>query len=257
MQENLKKLGLSENEARVYLAVLGLGPSMASAISKQAQVKRPTTYLALEHLINLGLVSEIEDSKEKMFKAEDPDKLSKLTRKMRRQVIEAEIQLETLLPGLKAIQKKIIEAPKLNFYQGSEGIKTIAEEASAFSEPWYYFGSTGEWMKIISEREFQNLILDTREYRQKVGRPVCFMITDNRYFKIKLFQRHEPNIRQVKILENLAKTKSGFVIYGKKLALISLGDIPFAAVIESAEVVELVKMMFQLIWQSLPEIKNK
>ena len=255
MQESLEKLGLSENETKVYLAVLGLGPSPAVVIANQAQVKRSTTYLVLQHLISMGLVSEVADSKEKMFKAEDPDRLTKLTRKMRRRVVDAEIELEKLLPGLKAIQKKIIESPKLNFYQGLEGIKTITEEASAYPEPWYYFGPVGEWMKSLSQTGFEELVLDTREYRHKVGRPTCFMITDSDYYKIKLFQKFEPQIRQARILSSLSKSKSGFAIYGKKLALISLGDMPFGAVIESAEVVDLVKMMFLFIWQSLPEEK--
>ncbi len=255
MQEKLKKLGLSTNETKVYLAVLELGISLASTIANRSQVKRSTTYLALEHLISMGLVSEVADSKEKMFKAEDPDKLTKLTRKMRRQVIDAEIELEKLLPGLKAIQKKIIEAPKLNFYQGAEGIKNIVMEASEYPESWNYFGSIRGWTELWTEKEFEAFAMESRELRKKVNRPTTYLIVDESYFEVKIFQKYEPEIRQVKILKNLGKTNSGFAIYGKKLALISLGDMPFGAVIESAEVVDLVKMMFLFIWQSLPEEK--
>jgi DNA-binding MarR family transcriptional regulator len=253
MDQKLTKLGLSENEAKVYLALLALGESDASDISKQAQVKRPTTYLALEHLVEQGLVSEVLGQKEKMFKAEEPDRLARLTRKMRRQVIDAEIQLETLLPGLKAIQKKLIEAPKITFYQGVEGIKSVAEEASGYPEPWYYFGSAEGWLKALGAEEMQEFILETRVLRKKVSQPTAYMITDAGYHKIKLFQKHEPTIRQVRILPQIIKTKSAFVLFGKKLAVVNIGEAPFAAVIESAEIAELVKMMFNIIWKSLPE----
>ena len=78
------------------------------------------------------------------------------------------------------------------------------------------------------------------------------MITDSDYYKIKLFQKFEPQIRQARILSSLSKPNQACYLW-KKLALISLGDMPFGAVIESAEVVDLVKMMFLFIWQSLPE----
>ncbi len=252
MNNELTKLGLSDNEAKVYVALLALGESDAAGIAKQAQVKRPTTYLALEHLIEQGLVSEVLGQKEKIFKAEEPDRLTKLTKKMRRQVIDAEIQLETLLPGLKAIQKKLIEAPKVSFYNGVEGIKSIAEEASSYPEPWYYFGSVEGWLKALSDGGMQEFILETRDLRKKVGQPTAYMITDAGYNKIKLFQKNEPAIRQVRILPQIIKTKSAFVLFGKKLAVVNIGETPFAAVIESAEIAELVKLMFNVIWQSLP-----
>lgn len=251
MDKELTKLGLTETEAKVYVAVLGLGPSSASVIAIQSGVKRPTTYAALEHLIKEGLVSEVADSKEKKFKAEEPDRLTKLTRKMRRKVIDAELELEKLLPGLKSIQKKMVEAPKVAFYQGIEGIKTIILEASEYPEPWYYFGPIKEWTKAWSEKELDEFVVESRELRKKAGRPTSFLITDAGYNKIRLFQKNEPNIRQVKILPDLVKSKSAFIIFGKKLAVIGISGVPFGAVIESAEAVELVKMMFMMIWENL------
>ncbi len=257
MDQELTKLGLTDTEAKIYLAALGLGPSAASVIAKQSGIKRTTAYSALDNLVKQGLVSEVADAKEKKFKAEEPDRLSKLTRKMRRQVIAAEIELEKLLPGLKAIQKKLIEAPRVAFYQGLEGIKTIIEEASEYAEPWYYFGSMAEWMKILSSQDFEELATQTRVLRAKVGKPTNYMITDAAYYKVKFFQKYEPEIRQVRIWPGISKAKSSFVIYGKKLAIISIGEVPFGAIIESDEAAELVKMMFEFIWQSLPAEKPR
>ncbi len=249
------KLGLSENEARVYVAVLQLGQSDAAGVARLAEVKRPTTYLALENLVKQGLVSEVANQKRKIFKAEDLDRLTKLTRKMRHKVIEAEIELEQLLPGLRAIQKKLIRPPKVTFYQGIEGVKIIAEEVPGHPEPWYYFGPIKGWVDALSETKIEELIIETREARIKAGRPTAYMITDEAYKGIKLFQKNESAARQVKILSNMQNTKSSLMIYGHKLAIISLGAVPFAAVIESEEVAELVKMMFGIIWKSLPEQK--
>lgn len=253
MNQELTKLGLTDTEAKIYLAVLELGPSSAAMIAKQADVKRTTAYSALENLVKQGLLSEVADSKEKMFKAEDPDRLSKLTKKMRRQVIDAELELEKLLPGLKAIQKKLLQPPKVSFYQGMEGIKTIIEEFSGYPGSWYYFGSAKELIKVMSLKGANEFAAETRKFRQQVGRPITYMITDAAYYEIEIFKKPEPQVRQVRIFNNIEKAKSAFAIYGNKLGVLGVGDMPFGAVIESAEVAELVTMMFQVIWKSLPE----
>lgn len=257
MQKELEQLGLSDKEAKVYLASLGLGPAQAGRIARQAGIKRPNTYVVLEHLVKLGLVSQVADTKEKTYKAEEPDRLIRLTKKMRRQVVEAEIELEKLLPGLKSIQKKLIEVPKVVFYQGIEGVRNIIIEASEYPEPWYYFGSAEGWFKALSEKGLDELVLETRELRQKAGRPMSYIITDESYHKIKFFQNYESNIRQAKILPHLIQAKSAFIIYGNKLGVLSVGSAPFGAVIESQEVAELVKIMYMMIWQSLPEERGK
>lgn len=257
MDQELTKLGLTDTEAKIYLAILELGPSAAVVIANRANVKRTTTYSALDRLIKEGLVSEVADSKERTFKAEDPDRLSKLTRKMRRQVIDAEMELEKLLPGLKAIQKKLLEPPTVTFFQGLEGIKTIVEQFTGYPGSWYYFGAAEELIKAISIKGINEFAVETRKFRERVSQPTAYMITDAGYHKIEIFKKSEPQVRQVRILGGIAQAKSAFVIYGNKLGVLGVGDMPFGAVIESAEVAKLVLMMYQLIWKSLPDEGRK
>jgi hypothetical protein len=61
----------------------------------------------------------------------------------------------------------------------------------------------------------------------------------------------------MKILPGVISVGSGFIIYEDKLAILSLENKPFVAVIKSKEVVEVVKLMYQLIWKSLPEGKKE
>ena len=56
-KEKLQELGLSEKEARVYLALFELGPSVVSGLAKKAGINRSTTYVILETLAKRGLVS--------------------------------------------------------------------------------------------------------------------------------------------------------------------------------------------------------
>ncbi|MBI4087815.1 TrmB family transcriptional regulator, partial [Candidatus Kaiserbacteria bacterium] len=70
MPKELEDLGLSEKEARVYLAALELGQNTAERIAKQASVNRSTTYVQLDSLMKMGLISTHEEDKKTLFAPE-------------------------------------------------------------------------------------------------------------------------------------------------------------------------------------------
>ena len=49
-EKQLKSLGFSEKEARVYLALLELGPSTTTEIARKSKINRTTGYDILESL---------------------------------------------------------------------------------------------------------------------------------------------------------------------------------------------------------------
>lgn len=251
MDKALTKIGLSENEAKVYLAALGMGLASANSLAEQTKIKRPTTYLTLENLVKLGLVSETIQNKKKLFKAEQPEKLNKLTKKMRRQVIAAELELDKLLPELKAITKKMIEAPRVSFYRGFEGVKNIIEEFMGSRTSWYFFGSTEAMMGHIAPEELKEIVDDTNKLRGEVGKPKARLITDKGILKIKQFQTSNFHIREIKILPNSIKSTSAFVIYENKVAVFSINDSPFGIIVESEEISEMLKVMYGILWSNL------
>ena len=59
----LEILGLSDKEARVYLALLELGTASAQTVSTKSYIKKPTTYLALEELRKKGLLTKLPKAK--------------------------------------------------------------------------------------------------------------------------------------------------------------------------------------------------
>ncbi|MEY4744239.1 MAG: hypothetical protein RL272_184, partial [Candidatus Parcubacteria bacterium] len=67
LAKELQKIGLSENEAKVYLAGLELGPSTAQMMAAKATVSRPTTYIMIESLIKRGLMSSFQKGKKRYF----------------------------------------------------------------------------------------------------------------------------------------------------------------------------------------------
>ena len=56
---NLEKVGLSKQEAKVYISSLKLGVAKASDIAQKANVKREASYYILRMLQEKGFVSEV------------------------------------------------------------------------------------------------------------------------------------------------------------------------------------------------------
>jgi sugar-specific transcriptional regulator TrmB len=121
----IEDLGLSEKEARVYVANLMLGPAAVQKIADQSGIKRVTTYVILESLSGLGLVSQSNQGKKTLFTAEDPISLKRLLDKKQQQLKEQKASFDSLLPDLQSLKSLPTDSPNVKFYDSAEGIRSI------------------------------------------------------------------------------------------------------------------------------------
>lgn len=126
INEVLKKIGLSEKQAKVYVATLELGIATVQTIAMKAMVKRPTTYLILEELQEQGLVSLVPKASKVFYSAESPEKLlSGLNKKQE--------LIKRFLPNILALYNTKSEKPKIQLFEGREGVLSVYEKV--FSSP--------------------------------------------------------------------------------------------------------------------------
>ena len=59
MEELLIELGFSENEARLYEALLELSEGTVDEIARVARVRRPTAYKVLRSMVSRGFIAEL------------------------------------------------------------------------------------------------------------------------------------------------------------------------------------------------------
>jgi predicted transcriptional regulator len=114
--QELKKLNLTEKEARVYLALLELGPSTPYKIAKRSRLKRPTAYVIAEELVEKGLIVQMTGEKKKQYIARSPKSYIE-------DVEERVSEAKKILPELLALQRKQSEKPNVLYYEGVEGMK--------------------------------------------------------------------------------------------------------------------------------------
>ncbi len=119
-EDTLLELGLSKNEAKVYLALLRLGTTTAGKISDISGIHRTNVYDALDRLIERGLVSFIVKNDSKFYEAEHPNNLINILKRK-------EEKLMSVIPQL--ILDKNLSGPKpeARILTGVKAYKNILE----------------------------------------------------------------------------------------------------------------------------------
>lgn len=125
MEKILEQLGLSEKEAKVYLAALELGQDSVQNIAKKAGVNRPTAYFVLERLMELGLVSTLEHGKKTLFVAENPKELENLLENEKREIESRRSELKESMNQLLAIYNIKEGKPVVRYFEGADGLEAL------------------------------------------------------------------------------------------------------------------------------------
>lgn len=124
-QTILTQIGLSDSEARVYQALLKLGPSPVSPIVREAKIKRSNTYAVLDSLINKGLALKKKRAKKIVFEPQAPEKLTALLREKFEAISKTRRDLDELMPALKSQYVLSTRKPIINYFEGIEGLKEV------------------------------------------------------------------------------------------------------------------------------------
>jgi len=124
----LKKLGLSDKEMAVYLALLEHGASSVRDLAAVSNLNRGTAYDILKKLQDASLVSFFHKNTKQNFVAEDPERILKLLIDREQDFKKAEEKIKDLIPELRSLQEKGGDKPTTKFYEGKIGIKFILDD---------------------------------------------------------------------------------------------------------------------------------
>lgn len=119
----LKRVGLDDREAEIYLALLALKVAPASTVAKEANQQRSNTYLILRELQKKGLVSEIERGKVRHFVAEPPQRLIGFLQDRERDIKDVKMLVEGAMPLLSSLTRPLAGKPRMTMYSGISGMK--------------------------------------------------------------------------------------------------------------------------------------
>jgi DNA-binding transcriptional regulator GbsR (MarR family) len=134
MDENiLEEIGLSKNEAKVYLSLIYLGCTTAGKIAKHSKVPRPNVYDALERLQEKGLVSHVMKDEKMHFEASEPSALMNLLK-------EREARLNEIMPKL-VLNQQMAKGSEAHIFEGMKAAKNMFLHFLDINETLYVYGA--------------------------------------------------------------------------------------------------------------------
>jgi len=124
----LRKLGLTEKEVRIYLAGLELGSDSVQNIARIARLTRPTAYGIIKKLEEKKLFIETKQKGKRTFSAQSPEHILGILRTQEREIEERQREFIRIIAALEAKYSK--EKENIQVFKGKESFKTLAETIS-------------------------------------------------------------------------------------------------------------------------------
>lgn len=236
MIDQLEQLGFSRSEARVYTALLDVGPTTAGEIIKKSSLHRNIVYECLNKLKDRKLVSQTLKTGKKFFTPLDPEIILREEKKK----LEIAENLAPLLVGkLKKDYQQVIIYEGLDEHRNLqyEQMKKMPKKGT-----YYVIGATGKFNESMGEmmREYEAL---------RISKNVRLKII---YYK-KQFEKEEEETKKRKyvesrvISENL-ETPAYTVIWSDSIVIGMFTDPIINIEIVNKDVVKAYLNYFNLLW---------
>ena len=238
LERRLLEYGLTQKQAKVYIAALELGPASVQAIAEKARIERTNTYDSVKSLVKKRLMSISSAGKKHLYIAEPPEIL-------RRVLDEKEADLRQLLPELRSIYNASDTKPRIRFYPGVEGFKTVyANLLTCHEKEISGIFAMKDFLEIAG-REFLERMVEGR-----VRRGIHLKVIRSQEQEIKgLHEASEEELRELRYSpEGMIFPISTFV-YDNKVIYLSSKKETFGLIVESSDIAQAHKNYFEALWQ--------
>src|SRR3990167_5835932 len=148
VEETLAKIGLSQNEIKVYLTLNEQGSMKAGRIAKMAKMDRSSAYNAIQMLLDKGFVSYVLIGKVKWFQATGPNRILEYVK-------EQEDDVQSILPELQERHKRKKIEGQVRLFKGIKGVKSVFLDIIRTGKDNFVFGSEGQFSERMPEFAYQ------------------------------------------------------------------------------------------------------
>lgn len=238
ISEVLRSIGLTDKETNVYLALLELGTASVQPIASKAGIKRPTTYLILDDLVKKGLVSIVPRSQKALYTAESPEKIiSDLSKKQE--------LVKRFLPNMLALYNAKKNKPQVMLFEGKEGVGQVYNKIFNSAEILFFstirdvFAMFPDMPKTLMER-VETKKTRIRELLTQTPADLEYVtwVKQGEYYQSRFAQKNSPEFL------------TDSAIFGESVAFFSFKPQVFAVQIDSREISQSLKVLFNLAWLS-------
>jgi len=234
-------------EAELFSQLFVGGQMSASQLAKQANISRTSVYDLLKHLIEVGLVSETLKGGAKVFVSVVPEKIQLLIEEKQKEILAASEELASLKQARQNQDK--FSRPRLQLFDSKKELQQMMKDMLLYRD----ITVMAYWpIKKMLELLGSDFIKEFHQKRleQNISLKVIWpkaQIPDLKKYPFLL--ANEDLKREVRIAPMGIDFSLGYSIYGNTVRFTSSSQENFGFLVESAELAEMMKSQFEIIWK--------
>ena len=249
IQEIFETLGFKEEETKTYLTLLDIGASSGGDLAKRTGMPRPTVYGYLDRLVVAGLVNQSMMRGIKIFTAESGEKIRLLYKRKIDDLRSKEKALDHIIPELEERAGMSLFRPKMQIFEGQSGIQNLMEDIFNYSDiETYVFWPiefmldiiTPDFLRYHNKMRIQKRIslksIWQKDQAQNLKNPP-YLGSGKRY------------LRDIRVAPYNMNFRMGCWFYANTAIFISSRAESFGFMIESNELIDLLKAQHEVVWQ--------
>ena len=248
IKQIFEKLDLKEKETKIYLLLLNTGPETAGEIAKKTGLKRSSVYVYLERLIKAGIVIQTMHQGAKQFAAEPVEKIRIIYRQKIDELKLYESKVKQILLDANKLSGIGQFKPHIKFFEGQDGVQNLLQDC------WQY--KDIEALTMWPIKSFQDALSEDFLYyhnmmriKQGIDTKAIWENTQTTNMDMPPHLGSGPRyLREVRLAPPDMKFDMGYWLYANKAAFVSSKAENFGFLIESDELIQILKVQHAVIW---------
>lgn len=248
----LGQIGLSDKEARVYLALLELEYTTVQWIAKKTDLNRTTIYDIVESLKQKGLVSFYVKNKVKYFVSAPPEKVADMLEEKLEREQRIFRNLKDLLPELNAMYNSKKIKPRVQFFESSEALEEVYMKMygeGGAEESCFEYASWANHADIYP-KDMRRRMLEYRKEHNIFTRQIA---VESEYTKSWVTPEYQKNrFKEIRLIRDTGfDFGANIEMYDNKIVITMFGRETGLTgfYIESRELYKMLRTAFECMWQ--------
>ena len=233
-------LGLTKNEAKVYMTLLDLGTAQAGHVTERSGIHRRNVYDSLARLMEKGLISFVIVNNKKLFSPVNPKRFLEIIDEKKFELEDLKSEFNNIMPELE-LKAKFHEGHDVRFFKGAEGLKTVFEDIISTGKDYIGYGP-GHQLEKILKYYFGHFV--SKRIKAKIAlRLIYDEDSRNRI-------RKNP-LSKIRYMPNQYSSRAALRIYADKVAILLLSEEePLAIVIKNKAIADGYRKYFEVMWRA-------
>lgn len=247
----LRELGFSDPEIKVYLSLLESGTISGSHLAKKTKMYRPYVYDTLEKLIGKGIVTYTHVGNKREFKCAPPSALHRIIEEERISLSEKEKTVNSLIPELEKLYLHASSPHTVEVFEGKAGFKSYYEFVLEIGlkgkiKELRSYGGGQHWFELL-KNYYPNLL--KRAVEGNISKKLHYMQLWDTSLKNSKNSKVIGKVIDIRYLKGVPKTAGGIITFNDYVALSNSQDNIRVILVKDPILANTMKSMYDLLWK--------